>query len=75
MKSAQKIFLFLQKEFYAGGIVHVPPALCLPPAHASANVPAYVERVGKAVTNKLNDIRTVRPVTVNAPVLFLELAI
>ncbi len=75
MKSAQKIFLFLQKKFHAGGIAHVPPAVCLPPAHASAHVSAYVERLGAAVTNKLDEIWTVRPIAGNSLILFLELAL
>ena len=40
---------------------------------SSAHVPAYVERTGKAVTKKKNDMRTVRPMVVNSLILFLEL--
>jgi hypothetical protein len=52
MKFAQNMNVIQRNEFNAGGIVYVPPALCLPPACASAHVPAYVERIGKAVTKK-----------------------
>lgn len=75
MKFAENMNVIQRNEFNAGGIDHVPPALCLPPARASAHVPAYVERIGKAVTKKLNDMGTVGPVAVNSPILFLELAL
>ncbi len=75
MNLLQNMNVIQKNEFNAGGIDHVPPALCLPPARASAHVPAYVERTGKAVTKKLNDMGTVRPVAVNGPILFLELAL
>ena len=75
MKFAQNRNVIQRNEFNAGGIVHVPPALCLPPARASAHLPAYVEPTGKAVTKKLNDMGTVRPVAVNSLILFLELTL
>ena len=75
MKFAQNINVIQKNEFNAGGIAHVPPALCLPPARASAHVPAYVEGTGKAVTKKLKDMGTVRPVAVNSLILFLGLAL
>lgn len=73
MKFAQNMNVIQRNEFNAGGIVHVPPALGLPPARASAHAPAYVERTGKAVTKKMNDMGTVRPVAVNSLILFLGL--
>jgi len=73
MKFAQNIIVIQKNEFNAGGIDHVPPTGCLPPACASANVPAHVDRTGKAVTNKLDGMGTVRPVTLNGLILFLEL--
>ncbi len=75
MKFAQNMNVIQRNEFNAGGIDHVPPALCLPPARASAHVPAYVELTGRAVTKKMNDMGTVRPVAVNSLFLFLELAL
>ena len=72
---AQNMNVIQKNEFNAGGIDHAPPALCLPPARASAHVPAYVEGAGKAVTKKLNDMGTMRPVAVNSPILFLGLAL
>ena len=73
MNFAQNINLNQRNEFNAGGIVYVPPTCCLPPACASAHVPAYVERTGKAVTKELNDMGTVRPMAVNSLILFSEL--
>ena len=73
MNFPQNINVNQRNEFNAGGIVYVPPALCLPPACASAHVPAYVERTGRAVTKKLNDMGTVSPVTGNSLILFSEL--
>ena len=75
MNFTQNINVNQRNEFNAGGIVYVPPAGCLPPACTSAHVPAYVEPTGKAVTKKMNDMGTVRPVAVNSPILFLELAL
>ncbi|MEK6752737.1 MAG: hypothetical protein AABZ00_10770 [Chloroflexota bacterium] len=75
MKFAQNMNAIQKNEFNAGGIVHVPPALCLPPARASAHVPAYVERTGRAVTKKMGDMGTARPVAVDSPILFLELTL
>lgn len=62
-----------RNEFNAGGMVYVPPTGCLPPACASAHVPAYVERTGRAVTKKMNAMGTVRPMVVNSLILFSEL--
>ena len=62
-------------EFNAGGMVYVPPAGCLPPACASAHVPAYVERTGRAGTNNWGDVGTVRPMIVNSLILFSELGL
>ncbi len=73
MNFTQKINVNQKNELNAGGIVHVPPTGCLPPACASAHVPAYVERTGKAVTKKLNDMGPVRPMTVNSLISFSEL--
>ena len=73
MNSTQKINVNQRNEFNAGGIVYVPPALCLLPADVSAHIPAYVERTGKAVTKELNDMGTVRPMAVNSLILFSEL--
>lgn len=73
MNFTQKINVNQKNELNAGGIVYVPPTGCLPPACASAHIPAYVERTGKAVTKKLNDIGPVRPMTVNSLILFSEL--
>ena len=73
MNFTQNMNVIQRNESNAGGIVHVPPAGCPPPACASANVPAYVEPTGKAVTKKMNDMGTVRPVAVNDLILFLEL--
>jgi len=75
MKCAKNTNVIQKNEFNAGGTWTMPPALCLPPARASAHVPAYVERVGRAVTKKMNDMRSVRPVAVNSHRLFLELAL
>jgi peroxiredoxin len=73
MNFTQNINVNQRNEFNAGGIVYVPPTCCLPPACASAHVPAYVERTGKAVTKKLNDMGTVRPATGNSLISFSEL--
>ena len=73
MKCAQNTNVIQKNEFNAGGMVYVPPALCLPPACASAHVPAYVERTGKAGTNKSDAMWTVRPMVVNSLILFSEL--
>ena len=73
MKCAQITNVIQKNEFNAGGMVYVPPAGCLPPACASAHVPAYVERTGRTVTKKMNDMWTVSPVTGNSLILFLGL--
>ena len=73
MNFTQNINVNKRNEFNAGGFVYVPPTGCLPPACASAHVPAYVERTGKAVTKKLNDMGTVSPVIGNSLILFSEL--
>jgi len=57
-----------------GGTEDVPPALCPPPAHASACVPAHVERTGAAVSNKSQRIGAGRPVAENSLILCLEVA-
>ena len=57
----------------AGGTDNVPPALCPPPAYASACVPAHVERTGEVVLNKLIGLGTASQVVENSPNLFLEL--
>jgi len=75
MKFAQNMNVIQRNEFSAGGIDHVPPTLCLPPARASAYIPAYVDPTGSAVTKKLNAMGTVRPVAVNGLILFLGLAL
>jgi len=73
MNFTQKINVNQRNEFNAGGMVYVPPTGCPPPACASAHVPAYVERTGKAGTNNWDDVGTVRPVVVNGLILFSEL--
>ncbi|MHB8776665.1 MAG: hypothetical protein ACYC6R_02745 [Anaerolineales bacterium] len=73
MTLRQKVFLFLEEEIHAGSVDYVSPTVCLLPACASANSPAHVEPAGKAVTNKLDDMGTVRLVAVNGLILFLEL--
>ena len=73
MKYAQNTNVIQKNELNAGGIVYVPPALCLPPACASAYLPAYVEPTGKAVTKKMNDLGAVRPMAVNSLISFSEL--
>lgn len=73
MNFTQNINVNQRNEFKAGGMVYVPPTDCLPPACASAHAPAYVERTGKIVTNKSDDMWTVSPVTGNSLILFLEL--
>ncbi len=73
MNFTQNINVNQRNKFNAGGIVYVPPTGCLPPARASAHLPAYVERTGKAVTKKLNAMGTVRPMAVNSLIMFSEL--
>jgi len=73
MNFTQNINVNPRNEFNVGGTDNVPPTGCLPPARASAHVPAYVERTGKAVTNKSDDMWTVSPVTGNGLVSFSEL--
>jgi hypothetical protein len=73
MNFLQKPFLVLEEEINAGGIDHVPPALCLLPAHTSAHVPANVEATGMAGTNKTREMGTVTPMTVNCLILFFGL--
>ena len=73
MNFTQNINLNQRNELNAGGIVHVPPADCLPPARASAHVPAYVERTGGTGTNKSDDMWTVGLVTGNGLISFSEL--
>lgn len=73
MKFQQNIQVASMNEFNAGGFAHVPPTVCRLPARVSACVPAYVEPLGAAETNKLGDIGTVRPATVNCPIRFLGL--
>jgi hypothetical protein len=75
MNFTQNINVNQRNEFNAGGIVYVPPAGCLPPVCASAHVPAYVDRTGKAVTNKSVDMWTVSPVTGNGLISFSELSL
>ena len=73
MNFAQNINVNQWNEFNVGGMVYVPPTGCLPPACASAHVPAYVERTGRAGTNNRDDVGTVRPMVVNSLILFSEL--
>ncbi len=73
MNFLQNPFLLLEKEINAGGVDYVPPMVCLLPACASAIVPAYVERTGKAVTNESNEIGSVGHPYENTPILSLEL--
>jgi len=72
MNFLQKLFLHLEKEITAGGIVHVPPSVCLLPANAPACVPAYVAPPGGATTNELGPSGTVRPFTAKGLILQLE---
>ena len=69
MKCAQNTNVIQKNEFNAGGIVYVPPALCLLPADVSAHIPAYVERTGKAGMHEILRERSVRPVEKNRLVL------
>jgi len=62
-------------EFNAGGFAHVPPAGCLLSACVSAYVPANVEPLGAAGTNKSGDMVTVRLMAVNCLILFLGLIV
>jgi hypothetical protein len=62
-------------EFNAGGFAHVPPPDCLLPACVSVYVPANVEPLGAAGTNKPGDMVPVRPDAINCLVLFLGLII
>ena len=73
MNFTQNINVNQRNEFNVGGTDNVPPTDCLPPACASAHVPAYVERTRRAVTKKMNDMWTVSPVTGNSLILFSEL--
>ena len=63
----------LEKEISAGGTDNVPPALCPPTAHASAYVPARVERIGRAGTNETDEAGVRRHPGENTPFLFMEL--
>ena len=72
MSFSQKQINGMKKEINAGGTLSVPPALCPPPAHISARVPAYAERTGRAVTNEMNGMGIVRHPGGNSPILFLE---
>jgi hypothetical protein len=58
----------------AGGTDNVPPALCPPPAYASACVPAHVERTGRAGMNENGWMGCARPLMENRPVLKWEAA-
>ena len=60
-------------EFNAGGVAHVPPTVSLLPACVSAYVPANVEPLGAAGTNKLANVVPVRPVAVHCLVWLLGL--
>ena len=73
MNFTQTINVNQWNEFNVGGMVYVPPTGCLPPACASAHVPAYVERTGSAGANNWDDVGTVRPMVVNSLILFSEL--
>lgn len=73
MNFTQNINVNQRNEFNVGGMVYIPPTGCLPPACASAHVPAYVERTGRAVTNNCEDVGTVGPMIVNSLILFSEL--
>ena len=73
MNFTQNINLNQRNELNAGGIVHVPPADCLPPARASAHVPAYVECTGGTVAKKMDDMRTVRPMSIDSLISLSEL--
>lgn len=73
MNFARNTNVLQKNEFNAGGNVHVPPTDCPRPARASANSPAHVERTGRPVTQKMDDMRTVRPVPANGLILSSEL--
>ena len=73
MNFTQNINVNQRNELNADGIVYVPPADCLPPARASAHVPAYVERTGGTGTNNWGDVGTVRPMIVNSLISLSEL--
>ena len=70
MNFAQTMHVIQKNEYNVGGTDHVPPTVCLPPACASAHIPAYVERTGKAVTNKLDALQGMRPVMGKGLILF-----
>ena len=73
MNFAQNINVNQRNEFYVGGMVYVLPALCLHPACASAHVPAYVECTGGTVAKKMDDMRTVRPMSIDSLISLSEL--
>ena len=74
MSFSKKQINGMKKEINAGGTDNVPPALCPPPAHVSACVPAYVERTRRAVTNATNGMGIGRHPGGNSPILFIEWA-
>ena len=57
-----------------GGTEDVPPTFCLPPADASAYIPAHIERLGAAILSKSQRMGDGRPVAENSLILFLEAA-
>ena len=61
-------------QITVGGRADVPPTLCPPNAHASAHVPAHVERTGGAGLNEIERVGCARPVAENSLILFLEVA-
>ena len=71
MSFSKKQINGMKKEINAGGTDNVPPALCPPPAHVSACVPAYVELTRRAVTNEANGMGIVRHPGENSPILFM----
>ena len=74
MNLHQKRMYKLKIKITVVGTEDVPPTLCPPNAHASACVPAHVERTGAAGANKSQRMGDGRPVAENSLILFLEAA-
>lgn len=72
MSFPQKPIKRMENEISVGGMDNVPPASCPPSAHASACAPAYVERIGRAVTNEKSGIGIVRHLAENSLILSME---
>ena len=53
MNARENSFLIPSVKINVGGIVHVPPTVCLRPAYSSAYTAAYAERTGSVRTHEL----------------------